>query len=148
MTSGYLFDTSVLSILAPGRFEATPAFSSWVGERDRQLFISTTTVVEIQQGIARLIRNGSKSRAAVIAGWLENLIETTGPNTLALSVEVARHAGDLSDFAYSIGRHPGLADILIAATAQVHDLTLLTRNVRHFEPLGINVVDPLLRLPD
>ena len=147
MTSGYLFDTSVVSILAPGRSEATPAFSNWVGERDRQLFVSTTTVVEIQQGVARLIRNGSKSRATVIGRWLEDLLETTGSNTLPLSVEVARHAGNLSDFAYSIGRHPGLADILIAATAQVHGLTLLTRNVRHFEPLGIEVIDPLVTLP-
>ncbi|HEY0854762.1 MAG TPA: VapC toxin family PIN domain ribonuclease, partial [Devosia sp.] len=106
-----------------------------------------TTVVEIQQGIARLIRNGSNSRAAVIGGWLEDLLETTGSNTLPLSVEVARHAGHLSDFAYSIGRHPGLADVVIAATGQVHNLTLLTRNVRHFEPLGIDVIDPLVTLP-
>lgn len=53
----------------------------------------------------------------------------------------------MSDTAFSRGRHPGVLDILIAATAQAHDLTLLTRNVRHFEPLGIEVVDPLLTLP-
>ena len=43
---------------------------------------------------------------------------------------------------------PTLADIMIAATAQHHGLTILTRNVRHFEPLGVAVVDPFTALPE
>ncbi|WP_244876980.1 PIN domain-containing protein [Acidocella facilis] len=42
---------------------------------------------------------------------------------------------------------PGFADIIIAATAQHHGLTILTRNLRHFEPLGAAVHDPFVRLP-
>ena len=81
-------------------------------------------------------------------GWFEATITQFERNLLNMEIDVARAAGNLADHAHAIGHQPGLADILIAATAQVHDLTLLTRNVRHFEPLGIGVIDPLLRLPD
>ena len=80
--------------------------------------------------------------------WLATTITLFERNLIDVTVEVAQAAGNLSDQAISIGRHPGLADILIAATAKVHDLTLLTRNVRHFEPLGIDVIDPLVTLPN
>lgn len=68
-------------------------------------------------------------------------------NVLDVTVEVGLLAGELSDQALATGRHPGLADILIAATAKSRDLTLLTRNIRHFEPLGVRLVDPLVDLP-
>ena len=48
----------------------------------------------------------------------------------------------MSEAAIAIGRHPGLADIIIAATARVHGLTVLTRNLKHFIPLGIDCLDP------
>ena len=43
---------------------------------------------------------------------------------------------------WAVGRHPGLADVLIAATARVIGADVLTRNVRHFAPLGVVAVDP------
>ena len=46
------------------------------------------------------------------------------------------------DTAVAKGNHPGVPDLLIAATAKVRDLNLLTRNGRHFEPLGIKWQDP------
>ena len=46
-----------------------------------------------------------------------------------------------------MGRHPGLADVMIATTAEVHRLTLLTRNLRHFLPLGIDAIDPFAEQP-
>ena len=79
--------------------------------------------------------------------WLAATITLFERNLIDVTVEIAQAAGNLSDYAMPIGRHPGLADILIAATAKTHGLTLLTLNVRHFEPLGIEVVDPLVRLP-
>jgi predicted nucleic acid-binding protein len=51
--------------------------------------------------------------------------------------------GRLADEAVAQGRHPGLADIAIAALAQHGGHTLLTRNLRHFEPLGVACVDPI-----
>gem|GEM_PF-2305952 len=49
--------------------------------------------------------------------------------------------------ARALGRPPGFADIVIAATAAHHRLTLLTRNVKHFEPLGVALHDPFAGLP-
>lgn len=66
---------------------------------------------------------------------------------LSFDESAAAAAGRLADNATAIGRHPGTADVLIAATAVANDLTLLTRNLKHFRPLGIDVVDPLEQLP-
>jgi predicted nucleic acid-binding protein len=51
------------------------------------------------------------------------------------------------DRALAIGRHPGFADVATAATASMHGLVLLTRNMRHFEPLGLTAIDPVVALP-
>ena len=45
------------------------------------------------------------------------------------------------------GIHPGFADVAIAATAAVHDLTILTRNLKHFIPLGVSCADPFVSPP-
>lgn len=45
--------------------------------------------------------------------------------------------GELTDAAESAGKQPGLADVLIAATTRVHGLTVVSQNVRHFQPLGV-----------
>jgi toxin FitB len=59
-----------------------------------------------------------------------------------MDIAVARIAGALCDRARSRGRTPGFADIAIAATAKVRELTILTRNLRHFTPLGGAAQDP------
>ena len=55
--------------------------------------------------------------------------------------------GALSDLARSRDHAPGFADIAIAATARHHNLTILSRNARHFVPMGVAVADPFDRLP-
>jgi len=59
----------------------------------------------------------------------------------------ARIAAAMSDRARSLGHAPGLADIIVASTAEQHGLMILSRNIRHFKPLGVAVVDPFLNLP-
>ena len=59
----------------------------------------------------------------------------------------ARVAGMLSDRARRQGQAPGFADIIIAATALQHGLTVLSRNLKHFEPLGVRALDPFAALP-
>ena len=56
---------------------------------------------------------------------------------------MARIAGRLDNFARSAGISQGFADIAIAATASTHGLIILTRNLRHFQPLCLSVLDPL-----
>ncbi len=144
---GWLLDISVLSLLAPGRPAPAEAFAIWLrGQADR-LHISTVTVAEIEQGICKLRRAGDVERAEGLTRWLDAVIGLHGQRILSLDARVARLAGVLSDQAIATGRHPGFADVAIAATARAHDLVLLTRNGRHFEPLGITHRDPLGGLP-
>jgi predicted nucleic acid-binding protein len=66
---------------------------------------------------------------------------------LVFDAPIARIAGAISDRARGQGHAPGFADIVIGATAQRHRLTVLSRNTKHFEPLGVAVLDPFAALP-
>jgi predicted nucleic acid-binding protein len=147
LTAGYLLDTSVLSLLAPDRPPVHPDLAAWLQRHGDRLYLSAVTVAEIEQGICKLRRAGGTARAARIGTWLDALTRHGEHRILALDAQVARTAGAMSDAAVAIGRHPGFADLAIAATAKVHDLVVLTRNGRHFEPLGVTAVDPLGQLP-
>lgn len=142
MSSGYLLDTSVLSLLAPGRLPADEPLAGWVREHDDALYISAVTISEIEQAICKLRRAGGTARAEALVQWLDALIDNGGDRILPLDARTGRIAGGLSDHAVAAGSHPGFADVAIAATAVAHDLVLLTRNGRHFAPLGIAFADP------
>ena len=105
------------------------------------------TVAEIEAGIAKSRREHARRKADDLQDWLDAVLALYGDRVLALDVETARHVGQLSDLARSKGRSPGLADIIIAATARRHTLTILTRNLRHFVSLGVTAVDPYDGLP-
>ena len=147
MTAGFLLDTSVLSLLAPGRPTLDDTFSGWLREHEDRLYICAVTVAEIEQGIQKLHRTGSVERAHKFALWLDALLEHGGERVLPFDTKSGRLAGALSDRALAQGRHPGFADIAIAATADAYGLLLLTRNGKHFAPLGIPFADPLEGLP-
>ncbi|WP_316232409.1 PIN domain-containing protein [Bradyrhizobium sp. SZCCHNR1051] len=70
-----------------------------------------------------------------------------GERILSFDMRAARIAGRLSDRTRGPGQAPGFADIIIAATARRHKLTILSRNLRHFEPLDVPVLDPFADLP-
>ncbi len=65
----------------------------------------------------------------------------------ALSGRYQEIAGGLADLARGRGHSPGFADIAIAATARRHDLTILSRDERHFGPMDAAIVDPFQELP-
>ena len=87
------------------------------------------------------------NRASNYEEWLARIIRTFGDRILPVDVETAYEVGALLDYSIAIGRHPGLADVAIAATAQLHGLVILTRNLRDFEPLGVPALDPFETLP-
>jgi toxin FitB len=141
-TRRYLVDTNILSAGAPGKAAAHAALVQWMDEHSAQLRLSVVTVTEIEDGIAKARRQGATRKARELAEWLETVIHLYGEQILAIDVDTAREAGNLLDGARGRGLEPGLADMLIAATARVHGLTLLTRNERDFEGCGLVVVDP------
>lgn len=109
--------------------------------------MSAVTVAEIEDGIAKLRREGAARRSADLTAWLETVLHLYGDRILAFDAATARIAGTLSDRARGLGHAPGLADVIVAATAQHRGLTILSRNLRHLEPLGVTVIDPFARLP-
>jgi predicted nucleic acid-binding protein len=150
--SGYLLDTNAISILSPPQRPIRSApmlshaarFRTWVREHDQQLFLSTITLAEIQAGISQLKRKGSARRAAALAHWLDAVLELYDSRTLPFTSAAALEAGRLLDHAIAAGADPGFEDAAIAATAAVHDLTVVTANVRHFQHFGVAFIAPII----
>lgn len=109
--------------------------------------MSAVTVAEIEDGIAKLRREGARRKSADLTAWRDTVLHLYGDRILAFDATTARVAGAMADRARGRGQAPGLADIIVAATAQHHGLTILSRNLRHFGPLGVAVVDPFVSLP-
>lgn len=131
----YLLDTMVLSELR--KRIRDPGVVRWLhGRTADELFLSVVTIGEIERGIGRQ-RGKDPAFAEALASWLDRTIEFHGDRVLPVDTRIARRWGSLSA---RLG-HDG-ADLLIAATGLEHGLTVVTRNVRHFEPTGVAVVDP------
>lgn len=148
MTKGYLLDTSVVSLLAPGRETSVLLpLKSWLQTHHQALYLPAITIAEIAQGIGKLRRAGGIARADRLDHWLDGLLNSYGDRILPLDAQAARLAGKISDAAIAQGCHPGFADVAIAALAQNAGLHLLTCNLKHFQPLGAACTDPLIALP-
>jgi predicted nucleic acid-binding protein len=143
----YLVDTNVISAGAPTKAVARPDLISWMDTHSDRLFLSSITIAEISDGIAKASREGGVRKAADLTSWLDTLLHLYAGRVLAFDAAAARIAGDLSDRARGRGHAPGFADIATAATAQLHRLTILTRNLRHFGVMGVPVLDPFDALP-
>lgn len=131
----------------PGRHAPSSELVDWMDTHSDALFLSAVTVAEVSGGIARMKRTGSASRAGGPGDWLEVVLHLYGERVLPFDASAARLAGELTDKARASGHKAGLADVAIAATAGSRGLTILTRNPRHFLPLGIEAVDPFETLP-
>jgi len=142
----YLVDTNVISAAAPSR-PIPSVLIEWMDLHSASLFLSAVTVAEIEDGIAKLRREGAARKSADLTAWLETVLHLYSDRVLAFDTPIARIAGAMADRARGQGHAPGLADIIIAATARQHGLTILSRNLRHLEPLGIAVLDPFAKLP-
>jgi toxin FitB len=143
----YLVDTNVISAGAPSKAGTAADLIEWMDVQSARLYLSTVTVAEIEDGIAKARREKARRKASGLMEWLETLLHLYGDRILPFDLAAARVAGALSDRARSRGSAPGFADIAIAATAHCRGLTLLTRNARHFEPFGLPTVNPFERLP-
>ena len=131
----YLIDTMVLSERSKGW--GNPAVINWLdGIRFEDAYVSVITIGEIQRGI-RKIELQEKARAERHLFWLEETLSAYGKRVLPVTTDIARRWGSLT---YDLRN--ANADLLIAATALEHDLTVVTRNTRHFEPTGAKLLNP------
>lgn len=130
----YLLDTNVVSELRRSRPHG--AVLAWLeGVADSDLHLSAVTIGEIQAGI-ELTREQDVAKAAEIEAWLEQVAQTY--NILDMNADIFRA------WARLMHRKPGeiIEDAMIAATASVHGLTVVTRNVRDFEGLNVPLLNP------
>lgn len=134
----YLLDTNVISELRRSEGRAEPAVRRWVASRaPSDMYLSAMTILEIELGIARL-RRRDPQQASRLQTWLENdVLDVFAGRILPMDVRVARHAAR----SHVPDPRPE-RDAIIAATAAVHGLTVVTRNISDFEPMGVALIDP------
>jgi predicted nucleic acid-binding protein len=131
----YLLDTDVLSELRKRKRDANVV--AWIGAvAPADLYLSTVTIAEIEQGIERR-RRDDPTFAGDLAHWLDTTLRLYGERVLPLTIGIARRWGRL---AAQVGNRN--LDLAIAATALEHGLTVVTRNVAHYAPTGVGVVNP------
>lgn len=134
----YLLDTNIISELRKPKRRADPGVRAWVADRAvSDLHLSVITVLEVEVGIARMARR-DPVQSERLQAWLDNeLLDAFARRILAVDVSVARCAARLH-----VPDPRPERDALIAATAVVHGLTVVTRNVKDFDSPGITVVNP------
>jgi toxin FitB len=141
--TGWLLDTDVLGAFAPGKRPLAPQAVAWFNEHSDELFLSAITAAEIEAGIAKLLRRtGRKRRADELRDWFERILSFYAARVLPFDLAAARIAGALGDAAQAREQHPGFADVAIAAIAKSRDLVILTLNLRHFDPLDVDTLNP------
>jgi toxin FitB len=143
----YLIDTNVISATAPATAATRSELTKWMDLHSADLFMSAVTIAEIADGIAKAKREGAKRKATELSAWLRTVLHLYGDRVLSFDNPTAEIAGLLSDLARARGQSPGFADITIAATARRHDLTILSRNERHFTPMDVAVINPFQEFP-
>jgi len=140
--TAYLLDTNVVSLLSPSRIQTATGLIAWLNEIEEiaEFFLSVVTVHEIERGILLLERKGATAKASILRRWMDGLYATYEDRILPIDAAVSALSGRLEAEAIAAGHNPGMADALIAGTAKTHDLTVVTQNLRHFEPFSINAI--------
>ncbi len=87
-------------------------------------------------------RTGFERKANELRDWFERMLSFYADRVLPFDLAAARIAGVLGDAALAGGQHPGFADVAIAAIAKSRELVIVTLNLRHFDPLGIDTLNP------
>lgn len=133
----WLLDTCVISELT----RKTPHASviDWLAANANDAAISAVTLGEIQYGIERLAVGRGRN---TLQQWFDGLCQQFAARTCATDTAVWRTYGRLKASVEAIGHPQEDLDLLIAATAAAHHLTVVTRNVKHFKDTGVKVLNP------
>ena len=135
----FLLDTNVISELRKaGDGKADPAVVAWLSGMDASAFyLSAITVMELDLGI-RLIERRDVAQGARLRSWFENqVLPEFADRTIPVDTAVALRCAPLH-----VPDPRPERDVFIAATALVHGMTIVTRNVADFAPLGVEIVNP------
>lgn len=135
----FLLDTNLVSEWVKPR--PNPGVVAWMADVDEdRTFVSVVTITELRFGVEKM---ATGSRKQWLHRWLEDeLPQRFEGRLLPINSTIADQCGKLIARSESSGRRMGSMDAFIAATAEVHHLILVTRNVPHFRELIKNVLNP------
>lgn len=135
----YLLDTVVVSEWA--KPTPDPNAISWLAAHDEAaMYLSVATIAELQQGIALMPAGRNRDR---LDRWLKvDLTERFSGRILEIDLRAAETWGVLAAQTRRSGLTVGPMDLFVAATAIVHSLTVVTRNVRDFAGIDLNLLNP------
>ncbi len=133
----YLIDTDLLSMLE--RKRVPPKLAEWVQKNEPDIFLSVVSFAELQFGLDR----APETHKASLVTWLADIRRKLAPGTEELSEPVLVRWKELLAELKARNRTMTCEDSLIAATALYHHHTIATHNKRHFEPAGVQMIDPL-----
>jgi predicted nucleic acid-binding protein len=137
----YLIDTNVISEARKGHRanRGVRHFFSHAKQHREPVFLSVITIGELRRGVELIRRRGDTRQARHLETWLAVVLDTYSDNILEVDADVAQTWGVLR-----APHHENALDKLIAATAMIHDLTVVTRNHRHFQLASVKVLNPFL----
>ena len=134
----FVLDTCALSETARPAPDA--GFMAWLDQQDAaNLFVSVLTIGEIEKGIAALAAGRKRT---TLANWLATLRNVYAARVLPIDDAIAALWGRMAADAERRGRVLGVVDGLIAATAQHHGYSVVTRNSADFEAAGVSLLNP------
>ena len=140
----FILDTNVVSELRKIRFgKAHPRVMAWADSVDAAaLFVSAITIMELELGVLSMERKDA-TQGAMLRSWLEQQVlpEFAG-RTLPIDTAVAQRCARLH-----VPDKRGDRDALIAATALVHGMAVVTRNVTDFKTTGVSLINPWTESP-
>ena len=135
----YLIDTNVLSELRKGA-KADPGvrqFFEGIHEDQTPMYLSVVTIGELRRGVEKIRYRGDKVQAQKLESWLSLVCSEHSDSILSFDEEMSQVWGRLR-----VPHHENSLDKQIAATALIHDLTVVTRNVADFEGTGVRLINP------
>lgn len=134
----FLVDTNVISELRKGA-GADTGVQTLLKAREEELFLPVQAIGELSFGVESLKRKGDLPQAERVRQWLDSVIETFEGRILNFDQSCALMWGKLRSVS-----DQNQIDKQIAAMALIYDLTLLTRNTRHYDGTGARIINPFL----
>jgi toxin FitB len=143
----YLLDTNILSVTAPTKTQPDHELQAWLRRNSAHLFLSVVTLLELNHGLTWLKHRKATDKAARLETWIDLICSYYQSRILPVDAAIALRSGGLITLARAAGSRIDTEDAIIAATADLHSLIVLTGNVRHFVPTGIAHLNPFAGLP-